>query len=224
MDFDITEYHISTDSNCASIVERINPPPLLLYPISRWLDDRGVSRWIRTRFFASARHKEKDFTAVDKRFDVLVKKSTFYLSFDSLMTQRASTSTAIAFTTRRTTTRTKPRNVFSINVSRNEIVRWYRAMVKSILFFFTHPGFIALRYDDVPTWNRRPSRPDARSFLRISQDFTRSVKTVRTKSLDRILRNNERRGPNDGASVFFSFCPNNCAGVYANGVTNRRNK
>lgn len=56
------------------------------------------------------------------------------------------------FTTRRTTTRTKPRNVFSIDVSRNEIVRWYRAMVKSILFLHTR-GFIALRYDDVPTRN-----------------------------------------------------------------------
>lgn len=164
--------------------------------------------------FCLCRHKEKDFTAVDKRFDVLVKRSTFYLSFDSLMTQRASTSMAVAFTTRRTTTRTKPRNVFSIDVSRNEIVRWYRAMVKSILFFsFLHTRFYRAWIRWCSDLERRPSRPDARSFLRISQDFTRSVKTVRTKSLDRILRNNERRGPNDGAKIFL-FCPNNCAGIY----------
>lgn len=54
----------------------------------------------------------------------------------------------------------------------------------------------------------RPETPFAASrrvfvFLRISQDFTRSVKTVRTKSLDRILRNNERCGPNNGTRHFF---------------------
>jgi len=183
---------------------RVNPLPIL-YPTSQQVDsgeemfyDKFVHVFClrcHERFYGGWQAFQRNV------FVISLKNRLLFNGFDNVARIKHHRPT---LQTRPTTTRVKPHNVFSIDVSRNKIaVILCGGRVDS---FFLHP--ILLRVDKARRcFGSRLECCPPRSFLRIGQNFTRSVKTAvycETKSLSRILRNNEPRGRNDRTSLFFS--------------------
>lgn len=136
--------------------------------------DRGVSRWIRTPFFASAVIKRK----ISRR---LISGSTFSLKdrlsiFLSIAWWRSARQHRWRSLLQHVEQQREQNRVMSFPSTSREMklygdtARWW-----SQFFFFYTPVFIALRYDDVPTWNAA-----RRVLMRVR--FCASVRISRARS------------------------------------------